>query len=145
MPSMHDTAYPRLKNIISERDLADVYTPTQAECDYAVKIARGIDNQLCFLILMKTFQRLGYFLLLRDVPTTIVNHIAQQLGCLLPVHDFTAYDSSGSRGRHMLAIKEYLQITPYNETTHQQILEGMNTAAHTKDGSGANRMRLKLV
>ena len=69
----------------------------------------------------------------------------ERRSCLLPVHDFTADDSTGSRGRHMSSIREYLQITPYNETTHQQILEVMNTAAHTKDGSGANRMRLKLV
>jgi len=28
MPSVHDTAYPRLKAAVTVRDLAEVYTPT---------------------------------------------------------------------------------------------------------------------
>jgi TnpA family transposase len=133
MPTPHDTAYPRLKSVVSERDLADIYTPTPAEREYAAQTARSSDNQLCFLVLLKTFQRLGYFLPLRDVPTAIVNHIARQLGYLLSADDFTAYDASGSRSRHMAVIRDYLQITPYNQTTHQRTLDVMRNAAHIKD------------
>jgi hypothetical protein len=38
-----------------------------------------------FLILLKTYQRLGYPILLADVPAAIVEHIARSVGAPSPV------------------------------------------------------------
>src|SRR5262245_47139859 len=75
MPSMHETAYPRLKASVTAHDLAEVYTPTPEEITLAASLTRSETAQACFVLLLKTFQRLGYFIYLHDVPDTIVTHI----------------------------------------------------------------------
>jgi hypothetical protein len=72
MPTVHETAYPRLKNSIDQRELIDLYTPTEAELELAVGAAKGEAAKLSFLVLLKTFQRLGYFIALEEVPRCIV-------------------------------------------------------------------------
>ena len=80
MTAIHETAYPRLKSSITERDLIEVYSPSTAERDLARKASKGHNARLGFLVLLKTFQRLGYFVMLDGVPKAIINHIAQQTG-----------------------------------------------------------------
>jgi hypothetical protein len=72
MPTVHETAYPRLKSSISRRELIDHYTPTQAELELASRAAKGEAAKLSFLVLLKTFQRLGYFVALQ-VSTLVRN------------------------------------------------------------------------
>jgi Domain of unknown function (DUF4158) len=62
MPTVHETVYPRLKNAPSRRKLADLYTPTEAELGLADRSSEGETAKLAFLVLLKTFQRLGYFI-----------------------------------------------------------------------------------
>lgn len=64
MPGIHDTAYPRLKGSVSAQELAAAYTPTADEVALAHQVAQDTRNRICFLVLLKTFQRLGYFELL---------------------------------------------------------------------------------
>jgi uncharacterized protein DUF4158 len=75
MPTVHETAYPRLKSTVSRQELLDLYTPTQTEVELATRVSRGEAARLAFLILLKTFQRLGYFIALRNVPRIVVEHI----------------------------------------------------------------------
>ena len=67
MPSIHDTAYPRLKSSLSEKELNEIFTPTAEEFDLAHSIAKSTPLKIVFLVLLKTFQRLGYFLPLHKV------------------------------------------------------------------------------
>ena len=60
MPSIHETAYPRLKSAIGEKELERYYTPTKEELALALSSANGSTGRLSFLVLLKTFQRLGY-------------------------------------------------------------------------------------
>jgi hypothetical protein len=69
VPSASETAYPRLKSHPSPHELAMVYTPTKDEVALAEGAARSELARLGFLVLLKTFQRLGYFVQLRDVVT----------------------------------------------------------------------------
>jgi hypothetical protein len=80
VPSIHDTAYPRLKASITARDLMDIYTPTREEQALAATLAPSSTGQVGFLILLKTFQRLGYFVPVHVVPPSIVEHIATHAG-----------------------------------------------------------------
>lgn len=68
MPGMHETVYPRFKSSISEKELNDIYTPTQDEIKFSQKVARGDNPKLCLLITLKSFQRLGYFISLSNIP-----------------------------------------------------------------------------
>lgn len=59
MPSASDTAYPLLKADPAEQELAEVYTPTDSELAFARKRTHQ-PIQRVGLLLLKTFQRLGY-------------------------------------------------------------------------------------
>lgn len=60
MPTPQETAYPRLKTHLSARDLALSYTPNVDEQAFVQQSARSAVARLGLLILLKTFQRLGY-------------------------------------------------------------------------------------
>ena len=80
MPAIHETAYPRLKEAVTPTDLAEVNTPTIEEHALVISTSPRREARLGFLVLLKTFQRLGDFVLVGDVPTPIVRPIARCLG-----------------------------------------------------------------
>ena len=51
MPSIHETAYPRLKAAVAARDLAEIYTPTPAEVTLATSVTQSEPAQACFVLL----------------------------------------------------------------------------------------------
>src|SRR6478672_11829641 len=108
MPAIHETAYPRLKEAVTPTDLAEVYTPTGKEIALAIDTSPRPEARLGFLILLKTFQRLGYFVLVAGVPRPIVEHIAHYLGAELSADELPRYDESGTRRRHIPVIRAFL-------------------------------------
>lgn len=133
MPSVHETAYPRLKASVGVRDLADVYTPTAEEIGLAERTARGTSAKLCFLVLLKTFQRLGYFTRLRDVPVPIIEHISRCFAGEILAVDPVAYDESGTRRRHVPIIREYLEVDAFDEHGRELLCAVVREAALTKE------------
>lgn len=115
MPSAHETAYPRLKSNPSPNELSAVYTPTREEVALADRVARGEVARLGFLVLLKAFQRLGYFLQVRDVPPVIIGHIAHTQGFLV-VPGLGDYDESGTRRRHVAVIRAHQRVKPFDGT-----------------------------
>jgi TnpA family transposase len=116
---------------VTERDLLDVYTPSRAELDLARQISKGDSAKRGFLILLKTFQRLGYFVMLQSVPKAIVEHIAAWTE--ETEFDPAAYDESGTRRRHVTAIRAYLNINPYDLIAEALLGKVMAEAALTKE------------
>ncbi|MCX5511801.1 DUF4158 domain-containing protein, partial [Pseudomonas sp. BJa3] len=76
----HETAYPRLKPDPTAKELDEIYTPSGGEVRLARSMATQPTTQLAVLIHLKMFQRLGYFVILADVPERIRQHIAQAAG-----------------------------------------------------------------
>ena len=72
MPGISDTAYPRLKANPSAKELDEVYTPNLFECSWAEQRTREPVPRVGLLVLLKTFQRLGYFIMTNEVPKPIV-------------------------------------------------------------------------
>jgi hypothetical protein len=110
MLAIHDTAYPRFRSTITPKELQAVYTPTRDERRLALHATKGPRARLIFLVLLKTVQRLGYFVRLADVPAMIIQHIARSSGLRLVLSHLTAYDRSSTRQRHITAIRAYLQL-----------------------------------
>jgi TnpA family transposase len=133
MPSLQDTAYPRLKTAVTARNLAEVYTPTAEEVALAHRVAHGNHAKLSFLVLLKTFQRLGYFVQLREVPTPIIEHIARSLADPSDNATIGAYDESGTRRRHVAIIRDYLQVNAYGDDAQAVLAQVMHEAAYTKE------------
>ena len=129
MPTVHEIAYPRLKSSVSHRELIDLYTPTVAELELAGHASKGESARLGFLVLLKTFQRLGYFVALRDVPRIIVEHIGRDLGMLIVPETAAEYDESGTRRRHVRTIRKYLRVRSFDESGQAVLSTAVRLAA----------------
>ncbi len=132
MPSIHETAYPRLKSSITPKELERYYTPNQEELALALSSASGTTGRLSFLVLLKTFQRLGYFVKLSDVPERVVAHVAGALK-LRKTPCVTDYDESGTRRRHVAAIRDFLQVRAFDELAKKALLDATREASLTKE------------
>ena len=80
MASIERTAYPRFKKVVSARELYEAFTPTPGETAWAMEMTRTEGNLLVLAVLLKAFQRLGYFPKLADVPAPVVVHVGRRLG-----------------------------------------------------------------
>ena len=108
MPTIQDTAYPRMSVTVSERELREVYTPTDAELELAARSTTGAVARVAFLCLFKTVERLGYPLPLTALPPAIVAHIAHVVGHTVTMSDLIGYDASGTRRRHLTIVRSLL-------------------------------------
>jgi TnpA family transposase len=122
-----------LKTNVSASDLAAIYTPTPDELALAKQATRGKLPYLGFLILLKTFQRLGYCVPVSQVPTVIVEHIAALTGSQATLSDLVGYKLSGTRKRHVQIIRQTLQVQCYGKEARHAMLVAMSEAARTKD------------
>ena len=77
MASIERTAYPRFKKVVSERELHEVFTPTLDEVAWARDATRSKGNTVALLVLLKSFQRLGYFPRLDDIPDGVIPHVGK--------------------------------------------------------------------
>jgi TnpA family transposase len=133
LPSVHDTAYPRLKSSFSEKELNAIFTPTAEELALAHEIAPSTALRICFLILLKTFQRLGYFLPLHKVPRQVAEHLSIMYGVHYEAMEWEAYDASGSRYRHIALIREHLSVRGFNNIARQILVESVRQSAQLKE------------
>jgi hypothetical protein len=113
MASIEKTAYPRFTNKrLSQKELMQVYSPSADEIYLAAMQTRDLKNKLNFLILLKTFQRLGYFPNFDEIPKGIIEHIIITISTEKDVK--IGYTSEKTWHLHKLAIRKILAITPYN-------------------------------
>ena len=133
MTAIERTAYPRFKRSLTAKDLAEVYTPTPGEHFLALRSTKGSVAELGFLVLLKTYQRLGRFIPLGEVPAPIIEHIAKLIDPHLDVSDLDDYDSSGTRQRHIPLMRAVQKLKPYGPTARTCLLKAMVQAARTKE------------
>lgn len=133
MPSVHETAYPRLKQTLSSRELEDTYTPSHEEVALVDKVARNEVIRLGFVVLLKAFQRLGYFVQLQAVPTVLVEYIAHCLGHLFVPQRLHTYDTSGTRGEHLQVIRQHLNVQVFDDQGKAVMQQAIHTAAQTRE------------
>lgn len=131
MPSAYETAYPRLKSNPSATELDSVYTPSKEENKLARQVARSETARLGFLVLLKTFQRLGYFIQLHEVPQAIIEHIARGQGFLVAPLNLHEYDASGTRRRHIPIIRSIQHVKPFGPDGQDVLRRAVREAAQT--------------
>jgi TnpA family transposase len=132
MPSPQDTAYPRLKSNPTEKDLMRLYTPTLEELNLARRVTRNSATRLNFLILLKTFQRLGYGIALARVPARIIRHLVTSAQLPMTEQDLSRYDTSATRKRHLPIVRDYLQITTFGQKAHETMIQALEMAVLAK-------------
>ena len=132
MPSIEETAYPRLKSNPSSEALETLYMPTAEEIALAKRIGRGEMANVTFLVLLKTFQVVGYPIQLSQVPSAIVRKVIKTLESSLTPADIVGYDASGTRRRHLSAIRQHLNIEPFDPSAQQAMIAAMEAAVQTQ-------------
>jgi len=73
--SVDRTAYPRFGRVVSGRELAESFTPTDAEIEWARTRTQDEQRLLALVVWLKSYQRLGYFPKVDDVPPAVVRHV----------------------------------------------------------------------
>lgn len=134
MSSLHETAYPRLKSEITEKELQESYTPSDTEQLWG-RLAKTPVARLGLLLHLKLFQRLGYFQSLAAVPREIIEHVGLQCQFRkLPTQtQLLQYDRSGAKHRHLRQIRTYLDVKPLAGTDNKWLYEIALDAAETKE------------
>lgn len=130
MASIERTAYPRLKKKFSNAELRDSYAPTEDEIYFVKNHANGDEPQLHLLILLKTFQHLGYFLAIEDVPPELSEFLKNIQNCYegaLPLV------SARTLYKHQAAIRRFLKIRSFDKSARKKAAGSVLKAAQTMD------------
>jgi len=129
MASIERTAYPRLKNNISQKQLQNKYTPLLNEINHAYSIARTETTAISYLVLLKCFQNIGYFPPIDEIPDIIVKHIKKQLNIENQPNNIE-YKSKTTLYSHHKSIREYLNIKQYDDRAKNMIREAIYNYAY---------------
>lgn len=133
MPGISDTAYPRFKPNPSPKELDEVYTPNLFEYGWAEQRTREPVPRIGLLVLLKTFQRLGYFVMLNEVPKPILQHITQCAGYDTVPDGLASYDAGSVRRRHMALVRDYVGVSAWCEASQKIMTDACREAARTCD------------
>ena len=131
MTSIERTAYPRFKRYYTHNELRQIYTPTLKEKKFGLERTIGKTNYLNLIILLKVFQKLGYFPSLEAVPESIKKQITKELS--LPLNQKIGYVGRVTLFRHKQLIRSYLQVIPYNSNARLLVSETVTQSAYIRD------------
>ncbi|MCH2232455.1 MAG: Tn3 family transposase [Crocosphaera sp.] len=131
MTSIERTAYPRFKRYYTHNELHKIYTPTLKEKKFGLERTIGKTNYLNLIILLKVFQKLGYFPSLDAVPKSIKKQITKELS--LPLNQKIGYVGKVTLFRHKQLIRSYLQVNAYNSNARLLVSETVTQSAYIRD------------
>ena len=133
MSSIEKTAYPRLstRRKIKQAELNRHYAITPNELLMIEKKAKSKKSQFNLALQLKSFQRLGYFIEIKDLPSEVVAHIRHSLKChyrLLP-----GYRDKMTKYRHRKKVREFLNVKlwGWESVNGVKIHPGMKLAIRT--------------
>jgi TnpA family transposase len=133
MTAIHETAYPRIRSNITDKELETLYTPSELEIKFAASNTQAPVQKLGLLVLLKTFQRLGYFPMLPTIPRRVIRHIATSAGLEDVVADLENYELVGSRKKHLPLIRDWLHIKAFRDGGQPVLVRALENACQTKD------------
>lgn len=116
MTEIEKTAYPRFSKykVVSSKELKNLYTPSSEEILLAEKYTKDLQNKCRFLILLKSFQQLGYFVSIEKVPQQIKQHIAICLQ-LTEAKIELNYSHSKTFHSHKQVIRQLLDVKAFDK------------------------------
>ena len=130
MTAIERTAYPQFKTQPSPKELSDLYSPTAEEVAFAQSQVRSKRGLLRLLVMLKSFQRLGYFPRSESVPPAVVNHIRT---CLSLSANVSAVAPERSRYVYQDIIRAYLGVHSYGRKAQKAMATAVAQAAEVMD------------
>ncbi len=131
MASIERTAYPRFKRTVTARELHESFTPSLGEIDWARELTRSPEHLLALVVLLKAFQRLGYFPDLYEVPIAVVEHVRGYLDMASAVE--AVHDSDRTAERHRAWIRERVGVVRDMKQARKLAEQAIYDAVQTKD------------
>lgn len=117
--------------MVSARKLAEAFAPTPDEADWARGRTQTDQHFLALVVLLKCYQRLGYFPKLVDVPVVVAEHVRGQLGLAEDVTAEAYAERTGKRHRQFVRDRLGVKYTP---ATVRAVAEAaIRKAAQSKD------------
>jgi hypothetical protein len=130
MTAIERTAYPCFKPQPTPKELTELYTPTTEEMAFAQAQVASKAGLFRLLILLKAFQRLGYFPPSACIPVPVISHLRSwlklpaQVSPLAPLRTLHRYQQ---------AIRSYLRVNAYNQSAQQVATAAITKAAQVMD------------
>lgn len=134
MTALHETAYPRLKQDLSARELEQFYTPSAEELAFVHSVSPQPTSRVVVMLHLKTFPRRGRFGALNEIPERVVRHVADAMGYRrqITAKDLDVYDASRRKRDHIAQIRSYLNVRPLGESGRRWLQTVAEDAAQTK-------------
>lgn len=129
-----DTAYPVLDTQYSARLLEKHYRPTDLELSWASAYRKPL-HRLGFLIHLKLFQRMGYFVVPKEFPLPLIRFLMKFAGVhSLPTEaEWSTYSTAASRYKQLDDIRANRGVRRYTDEDEPWLMDVARKAAQTKD------------
>ena len=132
MTAIERTAYPRLKRSHFRQKDLQLYIPSLFEITFMK--SKGITDtnlQVNFLALLKVYQRLGYFIKVKNIADAILNKVFDALNIEDKAVLKLGYKNKETLSRHRSYIRDFLDTMPFKHSTEQLVEEVSLEAAQT--------------
>lgn len=130
MTTIERTAYPRFKQYPDPKELAQFYTPTGEEIQLVKSRTKSHEGFFSFMVMLKSFQRLGYFPHPECVPEAVLKHLRS---CLKLQDWVKAIPSERQRYTYQKVIREYLGVKLYDKDAQKLVAILVAAEAEVKD------------
>ncbi len=124
------TAYPKFKQFPDAKELAELYTPIPEEIKLAKSKTKSHEGFFSFIVMLKSFQRLGYFPHPELVPIAVIKHLRS---CLKLLSWVKAIPSERQRYTYQDTIRLYLGVKQYDQSAQKIIAILVAQQAEVKD------------
>ncbi|WP_158931647.1 Tn3 family transposase [Acidisphaera sp. S103] len=131
MTAIDRTAYPRPGTRLTREELSARYDLTETDLAFIRTSARGDSGRLALAMLLKTRRDFGCFAAPAAVHPGIVDHLAAQLGNIVPQAWADEVGRTKSLYRYQTAARSYLSVTPYGDDAEQMVSSIVLDAAAT--------------
>ena len=123
--------YPDLPDLLTPADLRRLFRPTYAECQSAPTAARTPLSQVALVVQLKTFQVVGRFLRIEEIPAVIVESVAAWLRI---EGEIRLVSSARTLQRQRTAILEHLGVSAWAAQTQELARATMIRIAEARTG-----------
>ena len=131
MTSIERTVYPRFTRAPSVKELREIYTPTPTDLAFVAITARQPAQKFALVILLKVYQRLGYFPKPETIPGAIISHIRAVMQ--FPSDLVPDIASNHTLYRYYAGIREHLEIQSEGKHVRHITTQAMHQAAQVME------------
>ncbi|MFF4794423.1 DUF4158 domain-containing protein [Streptomyces sp. NPDC001276] len=118
--SIERTAYPRFKRLITAHELHLFFSPTREELAWASDATDGDEYLLALLLMLKSYQRMGCFPKVEDVPDMVVDFVRRHVE--LPEGTLPVYQAEKSAKNHRGLVRKRVGVL-YDQAEGRRIVE----------------------